>query len=195
MVASGQPRLAPPILVGGAILAGFACHVTTRTWAKTRLPVLAAWCLAIIWLAGVTTGFTSEFARYYQVLDASLVAATQRIPSPAAGAIAVTSDHRGWPVGWWVEALQEAPVFTGSNPQWLAFPDERTRAETVKALLASPDVSVFQQRARDSEVTYLLLRKWDWIGWERWLESTPDAPTVIYDDNETIVFQVDSAPS
>ena len=105
MVASGQPRLAPPVLLGGAILAGFSCSTTTRAWAKARLPVLSAWCLAIFWLAGITTGLVRDFAHFYQVLDASLVTAVKRIPSSATGAIAVAPDRRGWPVGWWVEAV------------------------------------------------------------------------------------------
>lgn len=195
LVASGQPRLAPPVLLGGAILAGFTCSTTTRAWTNARLPVLSAWCLAIFWLAGITTGLVREFGHFYQVLDASLVTAAQRIPSSSTGAVAVAPDRRGWPVGWWIEALRETPVFTGSNPQWLAFPEERARAEEVDALLASPRASVLQERARDLEVEYLLLRKWEWIGWERWIDGTPDVPTVIYDDNETMVFRIASPTS
>jgi hypothetical protein len=190
LAASGQPRLSPPVLLGGAILASFACKYATRSQSRLRHAILSACCLATIWMATVTTGFTREFAHFYEVLDTSFVVATRAIPSQADGAVAVAADHRGWPVGWWVEALQPAPVLVGSDLQWLAFPEERARAETVNDLLASSDSSVLQQRARDAGVAYLVLHKWDWIGWERWLATTQDAPTVIYDDNETIVLRI-----
>jgi hypothetical protein len=172
------------------MLLAFAARTVTRGWNRLRPLSMSAWILAVLWLAGTSTGFAREFAGYYQVLDASLIAATRSIPSANDGSIAVPADRRGWPVGWWVEALQPRPVFTGSNPQWLAFPEELTRAEDTSDLFASPDALVLQRRAEDLGVTFLLMRKWDWIGWDGWLDDAANAPAVTYDDNETIVLEI-----
>jgi hypothetical protein len=189
-ITSGQPRLAPPLLIGSAILSAFACQTATRS-RHYALPVaLVGWSVAVLWLAAITTGYAREFASFYQVLDASLMAAARSIPSTNAGAIAVAADRRGWPVGWWIEALQERPVFTGSNSQWLAFPAEQVRASDAAELFASPNAEVLQQRAEQLGVAYLLMRKWEWIGWEHWIESAANAPAVIYDDDETLVLEI-----
>lgn len=190
LVMSGQPRLAPPFLLGSAMLFAFACRQTARRSGKAVPIVLAGWVVSVVWLAWVTTGLVREFATYYQVLDASLIAAISSIPDSNNGSIAVAADRRGWPVGWWVEALQDRPVFTGSNPQWLAFPEERSRAASVARLLASEDLQILQERASELGVEYLLMRKWDWIGWERWTDGTTYPATFIYDDNETLVMEI-----
>ncbi len=189
-IASGQPRLVPPLLLGSAILAAFASRRATRARHYALPFALVAWSVAILWLASITTGYTRDFSRYYQVLDASLMGAARSVPATNSGAIAVAADRRGWPVGWWVEALQERPVLTGSNPQWLAFPEERVRASAAMELFAAPNAEVLQQRAEELGVTYLLMRKWDWIGWERWVESPAKAPTIVYDDDETLVLEI-----
>ena len=168
----------------------FAARTAARASFRAMPLVLSGWIIVVLWLAGTTTGFAREFSRYYQVLDGSLIAATRSIPSTGVGSIAVPADHRGWPVGWWVEALQKRPVFTGSNPQWLAFPEEQARARATSDLLTSPNALVLQRRAGHLGVTYVLMRKWDWIGWERWLDDPTDSPRVIYDDNKTIVLEI-----
>lgn len=189
--ASGQPRLVPPLLLGGVVLFAFTCRVAVGSQRKALPAVLAAWSLATLWLAWTTTGLTREFASYYQVLDASLLSATRSIPPANPGSVAVAADRRGWPTGWWVEALQERPVLTGSNPQWLAFPDERARAEAAASLFSSPDALALQERAGGLEVAYLVMRKWDWIGWERWIDGDTGAVAIVYDDNETIVLGIE----
>ena len=190
LMASGQPRLAPPLLLGGAILFAYVCRLAARARLPVLLALLLTWSATIAWLAGSTTGLTHEFASYYQVLDASLAAAVRNIPSTTAGSVAVAADRRGWPIGWWVEALQERPVFTGSNPQWLAFPEEQQRASDAALLFAAQDGQVLRQRARELDVTYLVIRKWEWIGWEHWIDSSAMSPGIIYDDNATIVLEV-----
>ncbi|MDQ2653356.1 MAG: hypothetical protein M3Z20_09980 [Chloroflexota bacterium] len=190
LLASGQPRLVPPLLLGGALLFAFTCRWAARAWRRALPVVLATWSVAILWLAWTTTGLTREFAMYYQVLDASWLAAVRSIPPADAGAIAVAADRRGWPVGWWIEALQERPVLTGSNPQWLAFPEERTRADAVAALFASSDAQVLRERTDALDVAYLVMRKWDWIGWDNWIDESGNTVAILYDDNETIVLEI-----
>lgn len=190
LIASGQPRLAPPLLLGGAILFAYVCRVVARARSQVLVALLLTWGAALVWLAGTTTGLTREFASYYQVLDVSLVAAVRSIPTIKTGSVAVAADRRGWPIGWWIEALQERPVFTGSNPQWLAFPEEQLRAGDAAMLFAAQDAQVLRQRAGDLDVAYLVIRKWEWIGWERWIDNSATSPAIIYDDNETIVLEV-----
>jgi hypothetical protein len=177
-------------MFGGALVLAFAARAAAHARVRATTLALSVWIVVVLWLAWATTGFAREFSSYYQVLDSSLIAATRSIPATIPGSIAVPADRRGWPVGWWVEALQQRPVFTGSNPQWLAFPEEQARATSIAALLASPDTTELRQRADDLGVTYLLMRKWDWIGWERWLDATAEAPVIVYDDNETIVLEI-----
>jgi hypothetical protein len=190
LLASGQPRLVPPLLVGGAILLAFTCRWAACAWSRALPVVLVTWSVAILWLAWTTTGLTREFATFYQVLDASLIAATRSIPQSDVGAIAVAADRRGWPIGWWLEALQERPVLTGSNSQWLAFPEERTRAGVAATLFTSPDAQVLRERADALGVAYLVMRKWDWIGWDNWVDDSTNSVAIFYDDNETIVLEI-----
>lgn len=171
-------------------MTGFACRIATDKWSHLTLPVATSLCAAILWLAVTTTNISRGFADYYLVLGDSLIAAVQSVPPADPGAIAVAQDRRGWPIGWWVEALQERPVYTGSNLQWLAFPEERDRAVATSALLASPSAKVLRERAHDLGVDYLIASKWDWIGWDRWLNDAVDAPVIVYDDDETIVLRI-----
>jgi hypothetical protein len=190
LIASGQPRLAPPLLLGGAILLAHTCRESARALEKLLPASLLIWGIAIVWLSVTSTGFAREFGGYYQVLDASLVAAVQSIPPAKTGSIAVAADRRGWPIGWWVEAMQVRPVFTGSDLQWLAFPEEQRRAGATALLLASPDGRVLRERADAMGVRFLVLRKWDWIGWDRWVDGSAQAPAIIYDDDETLVLAI-----
>jgi hypothetical protein len=133
-----------------------------------------------------------RFADFYQVVDESLVQSAAAIEADGgSGTVAVRQDRRGWPIGWWYEALLEQPVIVGSESQWLAFPDEREHAHQAEALFeGSLDAEAFQRHAAVANVRYLVIAKWDWIGWERWT-STPGFPIeVLYDDDRYLVLRV-----
>jgi hypothetical protein len=100
-------------------------------------------------------------------------------------------DRRGWPIGWWFEALQERPVIVGSDTRWLAFPEERANADAAAALFdGSLSPADFSERVRIIDARFLVIPKWEWIGWERWL-ATPAFPvTVVYDDDRYLVLRV-----
>ncbi|MCA9879106.1 MAG: hypothetical protein KC442_15045, partial [Thermomicrobiales bacterium] len=190
--ASGQPRLAPPLLLAGAVLTASLCRAASDSHQAARAPLVACWGIAALWLASSTTHYARDFADFYQVLDNSLVASAARIPA-GAGAVAVAADHRGWPVGWWYEALQDRPVYVGSDPVWLAFPQERDRAARVTALLSAPTAGALHQQAEDLGVAYLIVRKWDWIGWDRWLATPASDIAITFDDGETLILQLSPA--
>jgi hypothetical protein len=109
----------------------------------------------------------------------------------APGAVAVRQDRRGWPIGWWVEALPGHQVIAGSDPRWLGFPGERENARLAKALFdGSLDDEAFLLLTNEANVRYLLIPKWDWIGWDRWLRQTRFPVSVLFDDDETLVLEV-----
>jgi hypothetical protein len=135
---------------------------------------------------------TSQFADFYRVVDESLVGAAAAIEADGdSGTVAVREDRRGWPIGWWFEALLDRPVIVGSDSQWLAFPAEREHARQAEALFdGGLDAETFRQRSISSGVRYLVIAKWDWIGWERWI-TTPGFPVVeLYDDDRYLVLRV-----
>ena len=193
-LASGQPRLVPPIILGCSMLVAHAARSVVKTHELATFVVIVGWSSLTLWLAVMTTAFSRDFASFYQELDASLVNAAGSIPSSGDESIAVMADQRGWPTGWWVEALQDRKVLTGSDLQWLAFPEEKAQASTVTTLSNSPDADTLADRARAAHVRYFIARKWDWIGWEAWLLSGTNAPSVVYDDNTTIVLDIAPTP-
>ena len=189
---SGQPRLLPLILIGAGTAAGlcgrWVAGIGPQTHAAALLMALAIAAALVI----PADRATSQFADFYRVVDESLVRAATAIESDGeSGAVAVREDRRGWPIGWWFEALLDRPVIVGSDPRWLAFPAERENARQADALFdggLAPET--FRRRAIESGVRFLVVPKWDWIGWERWL-STPGFPVAeLYDDDRYLVLRV-----
>jgi len=196
MMAFGQPRLAPPILIGATLAATFGAHQVSRPVPAIRnLTVMALLAVSALLLVQADRA-TSTFATFYQVVDASLLRAAMAIENDGVpGTIAVRHDRRGWPIGWWFEALQENPVLSGSDAQWLAFPDERERARQTAALFdGSLGGDAFLAKASETGTRYLVIAKWDWIGWERWLSDPAFPLAVVYDDDRFLVLRV-VAPS
>ena len=68
---------------------------------------------------------------------------------------------------------------------------EREHARQADALFdGGLDSETFRQRAIASGVRYLVIAKWDWIGWERWL-TTPGFPVAtLYDDDRYLVLRI-----
>jgi hypothetical protein len=189
---SGQPRLLPPILIGAGIAAGLCARwVAGITPATHAAALLLAFTIAATLIVPADRE-TSRFAEFYRVVDGSLLAAAAAIESDGgSGAVAVRKDRRGWPVGWWFEALLDRPVIVGSDPRWLAFPTEREHARRAEALFdGGLDAETFHQRARESGVSYLVVAKWDWIGWERWVTAPGFPVAEIYDDDRYLVLRV-----
>jgi hypothetical protein len=189
---SGQPRLLPPILIGAGIAAGRCARWVAssggRAGAATLLLALAVGVALVV----PADRATAQFAEFYRVVDGSLVRAAAAIESDRdSGAVAVRKDRRGWPIGWWFEALLDRPIIVGSDPRWLAFPAEREHARQAEELFEGGlDGETFRQRVATSGVRYLVIAKWEWIGWERWL-TTPGFPvTTLYDDDRYLVLRV-----
>jgi hypothetical protein len=191
-LATGQPRLIPPILVG----AGLALGVGARTLARSghRWWLAAALTVALAVTLGVRADqAATAFAGYYRVGDASLVAAAGAIAADdQPGAVAVRKDRRGWPVGWWFEALLARPIVVGSDTRWLGFPEEQERAVTAEALFNGEIAAdAFRRMVDAASIRYLVMPKWDWIGWDRWLRDADFPVSVLYDDDRYLVLRVE----
>jgi hypothetical protein len=189
---SGQPRLLPPILIGAGIAAGLCAKLVASIGPQVHAAALLLALTIAATLFVPADRATAQYTDFYRVVDESLMRAATAIESDAgSGAVAVREDRRGWPIGWWFEALLDRPVIVGSDPRWLAFPAERENARLAGALFDGLlDPGAFRQRAAVSGIRYLVVAKWDWIGWERWL-TTPGFPVAkLYDDDRYLVLRV-----
>jgi hypothetical protein len=189
---SGQPRLLPPILIGVGISAGICARWVVSMWPRAQAGILLLALAIAAALIVPADRAAARFAEFYRVVDESLVRAAAAIDSDDnSGAVAVRADRRGWPIGWWFEGLLDRPVIVGSDPRWLAFPTERDHALLAESLFDGRlDGETFRRRTTTAEVRYLVIVKWDWIGWERWL-TNPEFPlTTLYDDDRYLVLRV-----
>lgn len=191
ILATGQTRLAPPLLVGIAIAVAFGGRAITSQGVPVSGLTLCGLIVALA-LAVLAGRSAIAFAEYYRVVDEPLRRAAATIAADStSGAVAVRQDHRGWPIGWWFEALQTQPVYTGSDPRWLGFPDEQLRARQTASLFdGALDAATFAARANALGVRYLVIPKWDWIGWDRWLRDSTFPVTVLSDDDHYLVLRV-----
>jgi hypothetical protein len=185
MAASAEPRLAPAILIASAIGVALAAPDRPPDW-LAGLIVAGAVALAV---AGDRVA--TDYATFYRVLDRSLLAASAAIERAApTGLVAVHADRRGWPIGWWYEGLTEGRIAVGSDPRWLGFPGERRRADLVADLFAPGRTGDELRRLADAAgVELLVAGKWDWIGWDRWLDEPAPVVAVAFDDDTTIVLR------
>jgi hypothetical protein len=189
---SGQPRLLSPVIIGAAIAACLGAKRVSAFGPPARVVTLVVALVITTSLFVRADRAASGFANFYHVVDESLVRAATAIEADGhVGAVAVRQDRRGWPIGWWFEALLLQPVIVGSDPRWLAFPDEWRHAQLAETLFnGGLSAAELRQRATSAGVRYLVVAKWDWIGWERWLRQ-PDFPVAsIYDDERFLVLRL-----
>ena len=189
---TGQPRLLPPIIIGAGLAAGLGGRRVSAFDSGTRVATLLMAVAVAATLFVAADRASARFADFYRVVDESLVRAAATIDADGGlGAVAVRHDRRGWPIGWWFEALLHRPVIVGSDQRWLAFPDEWEHARLADALFdGGLDADTFRQRAASAGVRFLVIPKWDWIGWERWT-NTPGFPvSTVYDDDRYLVLRV-----
>lgn len=192
--AVGQVRAMPMVTIGAVLIV--SDWLATVELSRAPLAIPAASVAMAIWLGVLGTREAASFFAFYRVLDQSLVNAAAAIDQdPTAGAVAVPADHHQWPIGWWYEGLMSRPVIVGSDPEWLGFPGELRHAETAQELFdGSLSPTVLRQRAVEAGVSMFAMKKWDWIGWQRWLGAESPAVEVIYDDNITIVLRLTGTP-
>ena len=148
------------------------------------------------WLLALTGAFADARAadqyRFYTVADEPLQVAAAWIQEHHDGGLVVTRyDRFGWPVGWWFEGLTDADIAVGSNVKWLGFPDERERALLAERFFERGMTGrAVTELAAETGVELLVFRKWEWIGWERWLSEPSPTVSVAFDDGEFMILDV-----
>jgi hypothetical protein len=191
--ATAQVRLLPPLLTGACLGVGLGIrtlHQNRRTpWGS--LAAAAALALPIL-LWPAADAAAGDYYRYYRVADVSLVRAAAAVDRfDPAGLVVVRHDRRGWPLGWWFEGLTEARIAVGSDPRWLGFPAERDRAGLAGRFFDAPLTGdELAALAAETDASLLVVRKWEWIGWQRWLDEPDPVVDVLYDDDRYLVLEL-----
>jgi len=195
---TGEARVLPPLVIGGAVSGAWVIESLARQaapWSATPTALAAA--LAVVAVAWPSTDHRAQIAfEYYEVLDPSMVHTAKFLDSaPGSGKVAIRTDLRGWPVGWWFRGLTTRPTLVGSDVKWLGFPKERTQAEAVNELFgitSSPEA--VRQLALERGISLLAFRPRDWAGWRDWSFDDGGPLTKVYDDGEYVVLAVRGAP-
>ena len=190
---TGEVRLLPPVLTGAVLGLGFGWRrLSDRLPGRLGpLPVVGALVLAaLLWLPA--DGAATAYFAYYRTLDGPMLGAAAAIETAAPeGIVVVRQDWRNWPVGWWFEGLTTARIAVGSDPRWLGFPTERDQAAVADRFFRQRlDSDQLRALAAETGVELLALRKWEWIGWQRWLDGPNPVVEVVYDDNEFLVLRI-----
>lgn len=193
-LATAEQRLLPLLLIGATLAAGAALDALAarlRGTVLAGLPVaLSVSLLLLLWpRADARAARAFDF---YRVVDASLLRAAAYVDQHHDGArVVVRHDAHGWPMGWWFEGLTRARIVVGSNPAWLAFPEERENARLAARFFDRRQTSAEAAAlARQMGVGLLVVRKWDWIGWLAWSEELNPQIQVVFDDGTFVVMAV-----
>lgn len=194
--ATAQVRLLPPLLTGATLGVGLglrALRERSRTPWGMLATVSAVALPIVLWPSADAAAV--DYYRYYRVADASLVRAAAAVDAlDPTGLVVVRHDRRGWPLGWWFEGLTDARIAVGSDPRWLGFPAERDRAALAGRFFDAPLTGArLTELAADTGVTLLVVRKWEWIGWQRWLDEREPAVAVVYDDDRYLILKLRGA--
>jgi hypothetical protein len=134
----------PRLLYFGPLAAIFAVatwldhlgrHSTEWTHVATVAALILTGALAVQTFNSV--GLFQAQRDFYDVAPPGTLAATNwlRTATPRDAVIAVTPVG-GAPLGWWVEGLTQHPTYTDASLEWLAFPQERTRARAAASIFS-----------------------------------------------------------
>lgn len=189
-----EQRLIPPLIVGSCLSTGTALQALWRRYRASAwggLPLALATFIPIL-LWPLSDARAADAFAYYRVADASLLEVSAFVERRHdGGQVVVRASQYGWPLGWWFEGLTEAPIVVGSHPRWLGFPEERENAQLASRFFdhgLSADAVV--ALARQHDVSMLVFPKWDWIGWQDWVDDANSPLDVLYDDGTYMILDV-----
>jgi hypothetical protein len=123
---------------------------------------------------------------FYQVLPPDWVPVLDylRADTREGSLVAVGPNDRLDPTGWWVQGYGERPALISSDPAWMNFPDERSRARQALWVF-DPSVSAAEslRRARQAGADYLIVdKRWGhfaaWLGDGKGVDVVVDEPDV-----------------
>ncbi|MHB8645861.1 MAG: hypothetical protein ACYDAR_08750 [Thermomicrobiales bacterium] len=186
-----EPRLIPPILIGASLAMGNALHtlwLDSRGTAWVGIPLLLAATVPVL-LWPLSDAKAGEDIAYYRVADQSLIRTTDWLNAhPTNGRVVIRENGRGWPVGWWFEGLTHAKIVVGSNTKYLAFPGERDHADLANQFFDQKRTTgQVRQLAAETGVSFLVFKKWEWIGWQAWGTESDPALKIVFDDGEYMI--------
>jgi hypothetical protein len=79
----------------------------------------------------------------------------------------------------------------GSDPQWLAFPEERANARIANGFTTRPMSSAEAlSYATDNGVDLLLTARSDWIGWRSWVQESDAQITIVFENERYVVLEL-----
>lgn len=187
---TAESRLLPP-LTAGALL-GLGMAIEDLRW-RARAPRLAGGAAAAIALSALllVADQRADIAfDFFRVVDRSTLDTAEWLEVHADGRVAVREDRRGWPVGWWFRGLTDGEFVVGSQERWLAFTEEVSDARVARELFAAASADEARAVASRYRVTIAVARKWEWIGWRRWVAIDQSPVPVLYDDGTYIVLDL-----
>ena len=198
-VVTREPRLIPPILIGASLTTGSALHalwLDSRGTAWVGIPLLLA-AIAPVLLWPLADARATQDIAYYRVADQSLIRTADWLNAhPANGLVVIRQSGRGWPVGWWFAGLTDANIVAGSNTKYLAFPGERDHAILANQVFDQKwTTGQFRQFATERGISYLVFKKWEWIGWQAWNAEKNTALKVVFDDGEYMIVATNVDPA
>jgi len=148
---TGEPRALLVVQIGMILLAvaGFASvyeyvrirSSTRHAGGSGRVSHRAVVFIGVTMLAAIVAGGLGSYSSatdWYRVIDLQELSALDRLRevSRAGDIVVAAKGHHGNPVGWWVEGYAERPTLTGLDSAFLAFPDERSQAETANRIFS-----------------------------------------------------------
>lgn len=150
--AIGEPRALLLTQFGLIVLAllflqrliGITRSTTSTRWRKARpVAMRAIVIMAVATASALVVGGVDSYAKatdWYRVVDhPELRALDILIATADSGDLVVASEgHHGNQIGWWVQGYAGIKTYTGVDPRFLTFPEEREQAEIVNDLFV-PD--------------------------------------------------------
>jgi len=191
-ILSAEVRLLLPILIAGTLGLGYGFQRLMESASGRVTPFLQFAPLFLILLWPNADRAAGDYFRFYQVVDQPLLDAADALDEAADGELAVVRhDRRGWPIGWWFEGLTDAKIAVGADRRWLGFPSERDQAAMASSFFDTPVAADrLGALAVRHDVRWLVFRKWEWIGWQRWVEAANPPVTIAYDDDEFMILAI-----
>ena len=129
---------------------------------------------------------------FYNIAPPGTIAAANWLSAatPHNAVIAVTPIG-GAPLGWWVAGLTQRPTYSDASLTWLAFPQERTRAQAADSIFSNgfPN-SVTLGIAHRLGIQYLFVSK-TWQGYDAQRVHTFERrhpKTVVFENSSVLIF-------